>query len=122
MAERLGEALLELRTNDAGFTAGVTQAELRANKLGGTLDKTKGSSAQLAGEMTRTGQSASRLTSGLSGASRSTEQLGQAGVRATVGIERLRAAQELAAQAGISSARPFRGAIWGYNRPLPPPG
>lgn len=70
MAERLGEALLDLRTNDAGFTTGVTQAEARANKLGSTLDKTRGSSAQLATEMTRTGQSAAVMSAGF-------EQAGQ---------------------------------------------
>lgn len=80
MAERLGEALLDLRTNDAGFTAGVTQAEARANKLGSTLDKTKGSSAQLATEMTRTGQSAAQMSAGF-------EQAGQR-VVASAGAQR----------------------------------
>ncbi|MCX9146623.1 phage tail length tape measure family protein [Erythrobacter sp. WG] len=64
MAEKLGEALLDLRTNDAGFTQGVTRAEGQANRLGQTLDKTKGSSAQLATEMTRTGQSAQQMSAG----------------------------------------------------------
>jgi hypothetical protein len=70
MAERLGEALLDLRTNDAGFTQGVTRAEGQANRLGQTLDKTKGSSAQLATEMVRTGQSAQVMSAGF-------EQAGQ---------------------------------------------
>jgi hypothetical protein len=68
MAERLGEALLDLRTNDAGFVAGVTRAEGQAQRLGSTLDKTKGSSAQLATEMTRTGQSAARMSAGFEAA------------------------------------------------------
>jgi hypothetical protein len=51
MAERLGEALLDLRTNDAGFTTGVQQAEGKAQRLGAQLDRTSGSSAKLAGEM-----------------------------------------------------------------------
>ncbi len=70
MAERLGEALLDLRTNDAGFSAGVAQAEQRAGKLGQTLDKTKGSSAQLATEMVATGRSAAQMSAGF-------EQAGQ---------------------------------------------
>lgn len=70
MAERLGEALLELRTNDAAFNAGITQAEGRAQKLGQTLDRTRGSSAQLAGEMVATGRSAAQMGAGF-------EQAGQ---------------------------------------------
>lgn len=68
MAERLGEALLDLRTNDAGFTAGVTRAEGQAQRLGGTLDKTKVQSAQLGTEMTRTGQSAAQMGAGFEAA------------------------------------------------------
>ena len=70
MAERLGEALLDLRTNDAAFNAGIAQAEGRAQKLGQTLDKTKGSSAQLATEMVATGRSAAQMSAGF-------EQAGQ---------------------------------------------
>jgi len=70
MAERLGEALLDLRTNDAGFTQGVTQAEGRAQKLGATLDRTSGSSAKLATEMVATGRSAAQMSAGF-------EQAGQ---------------------------------------------
>lgn len=70
MAERLGEALLEIRTNDAGFTQGVTQAEARAQKLGATLDKTSGSSGKLATELTATGRSAAQMSA-------SFEQAGQ---------------------------------------------
>ncbi len=70
MAERLGEALLDLRTNDAGFTSGVEKAEGRAKVLGAQLDRTKGSAGQLATEMTRTGQSAAQMSAGF-------EQAGQ---------------------------------------------
>ncbi|AEQ50746.1 hypothetical protein [Pelagibacterium halotolerans] len=38
MAERLGEALLDLRTDDKGFGKGVDQAETRAQRLGRSLD------------------------------------------------------------------------------------
>ncbi len=64
MAERLGEALLDLRTNDAGFTSGVEQAKGKAQQLGAQLDRTKGSSAQLAGELTATGRSAAVMSAG----------------------------------------------------------
>ncbi|MBN9333857.1 hypothetical protein [Devosia sp.] len=40
MAEKLGEALLDLDTNDKGFRKGVDDAEKRARGLGGTLDLT----------------------------------------------------------------------------------
>jgi hypothetical protein len=56
VAESLGEALLVLRTDDGAFNSGVQQAEGKAQRLGAQLDKTKGSSAQLAAEMQRTGQ------------------------------------------------------------------
>lgn len=91
MAERLGEALLDLRTNDAGFVAGVTRAEGQAQRLGSTLDKTKGSSAQLATEMTRTGQSAAQMSAGF-------EQAGQR-VGASVAAQR-QGMQQLSFQLG----------------------
>lgn len=71
MAERLGEALLDLRTNDAGFTSGVEQAEGKAQRLGAQLDRTKGSSAQLATEMVATGRSAAQMGAGFEQAGRS---------------------------------------------------
>lgn len=64
MAERLGEALLDLRTNDAGFTSGVEQARGKAQQLGAQLDRTKGSSTQLAAEMVTTGRSAAQMGQG----------------------------------------------------------
>lgn len=64
MAERLGEALLDLRTNDAGFTSGVEQARGKAQQLGAQLDRTKGSSSQLAAEMVTTGRSAAQMGQG----------------------------------------------------------
>lgn len=64
MAERLGEALLDLRTNDAAFNAGIAQAKGRAQELGQTLDKTKGSSVQLATQMTTAGRTAAQMGQG----------------------------------------------------------
>ncbi|MEP3814953.1 MAG: hypothetical protein ABJM69_09680 [Nitratireductor sp.] len=40
MAERLGEALLDLRTDDKGYDTGVRSAERRAERLGKRLDDT----------------------------------------------------------------------------------
>jgi hypothetical protein len=80
MAERLGEALLDLRTNDAGFTTGVQQAEGKAQRLGAQLDRTSGSSAKLAGEMAATGRSAAQMGVGF-------EQAGQR-VTASAGQQR----------------------------------
>jgi hypothetical protein len=70
MAERLGEALLDLRTNDAGFTSGVEQAKGKAQQLGAQLDRTSGSSSKLAGELTVTGRSVAVMSAGF-------EQAGQ---------------------------------------------
>ncbi|MFA6219588.1 MAG: hypothetical protein WC692_07385 [Erythrobacter sp.] len=80
MAERLGEALLDLRTNDAGFTQGVTQAEAKAQRLGSTLDRASGSSIKLAGEMVATGRSAAQMSAGF-------EAAGQR-VTASAGVQR----------------------------------
>jgi len=64
MAEKLGDAVLELRTDDSRFNAGIAQAEGRAKVLGATLDKTSGSSVKLAAEMRQTGQSAAQMSAG----------------------------------------------------------
>jgi hypothetical protein len=53
MAELLGQALLELRTDDTAFVAGVNRAEAAATGLGKTLDAASGSSVALADRMTR---------------------------------------------------------------------
>jgi len=64
MAETLGDAVLSLRTDDAQFQSGVNRAEGRARQLGGTLDKTSGSTSKLAGQMTKAGQSARGMGDG----------------------------------------------------------
>lgn len=81
MAESLGDALLSLRTDDTQFNAGVTRAEGKARALGGTLDKTSGS--------------ATRLSTGLTGAGRSADAMG-------VGFER--GGQRILASAGAQRA------------------
>jgi hypothetical protein len=55
MSERLGEALLDLRTNDKGFNAGIKRAEGGAEKLGGTLDQTSDKADNLSDRMRATG-------------------------------------------------------------------
>ncbi|RVN36992.1 phage tail length tape measure family protein [Sinorhizobium meliloti] len=55
MSERLGEALLDLRTNDKGFNAGIKRAEGGAQKLGGTLDQTSDKADNLSDRMRSTG-------------------------------------------------------------------
>ncbi|PYE86917.1 hypothetical protein [Phyllobacterium leguminum] len=47
MAEKLGEALLEIRTDDKDFSRGVDQAEKRANRLGRTFDMTAAGAVKL---------------------------------------------------------------------------
>ncbi|MBW8639001.1 tail tape measure protein [Hoeflea sp. WL0058] len=47
MAERLGEALLELRTDDRGLNQGVDQAERKAKGLGATFDNVGGKALAL---------------------------------------------------------------------------
>lgn len=78
MPERLGDAVLDLRTNDTAFNAGIAQAEGRARQLGGTLDRTSGSSAKLATEMVATGRSAAQMGAGFEAAGqRVTQSAGQ---------------------------------------------
>jgi len=58
MAETLGDALLYLRTDDSGFTAGVGAAEGKAVRLGATLDATSAKSGGLSKALTSTGGAA----------------------------------------------------------------
>lgn len=91
MAERLGEALLDIRVNDAGYTSGVEQAKGKAQQLGAQLDRTSGSSAKLATEMVATGRSAQQLGAGF-------ERAGQQ-VTAAAGAQRA-GMQQLSFQIG----------------------
>lgn len=56
MAEKLGEAVLELRTVGSEFNTGVDKAEGRAKQLGATLDMTAGSALELADKMAQAGR------------------------------------------------------------------
>ncbi len=60
MAERLGEALLELRTDDKGLNSGIKRAEGGAQKLGTTFDKTSDKADNLSDRMTATGAALKR--------------------------------------------------------------
>jgi hypothetical protein len=66
MAERLGEALLDLRTDDRQFNAGIRAAEKSAQGLGATIDKTSDNVIHLNERMALTGRTlhqAANLTS-----------------------------------------------------------
>ncbi|WPJ68018.1 tape measure protein [Sinorhizobium phage StopSmel] len=60
MAERLGEALLELRTDDKGLNSGIKRAEGGAQKLGNTFDQTSGKADKLTERMGATGAALKR--------------------------------------------------------------
>jgi hypothetical protein len=58
MAEQLGEALLVLRTDDAGLDAGMRKAKAGAEGVGAAFDRTKASADRLPASLGRTGQAA----------------------------------------------------------------
>ncbi|WPJ67967.1 tape measure protein [Sinorhizobium phage Aussie] len=60
MAERLGEALLELRTDDKALNSGIKRAEGGAQKLGNTFDQTSGKADKLTDRMGATGAALKR--------------------------------------------------------------
>lgn len=59
MAEQLGEALLVLRTDDAGLEQGMRKAKAGADSVGTSFDRTKKQADQLTPALGRTGQAAS---------------------------------------------------------------
>ena len=59
MAENLGEAVLEVRTDTKGFTRGIDEAQQRAKGLDKQLEKTSQSMKKLGGSMTSAGKSLS---------------------------------------------------------------
>ncbi len=61
MVERLGQAVLELRTDDARYTKGVARAEVGARKLDRGLTKTKRSARSLGARLSALGGRLSRL-------------------------------------------------------------
>lgn len=64
MAETLGDALLNIRTNDGTFYSDVNRAKGASEQLGASMDKTSGSSKKLATEMSQTGRSAKTMGDG----------------------------------------------------------
>lgn len=101
MAETLGQAVLELRTDDTAFTAGVNRAEVAANGLGRKLDECSGSSVALAERMRNSVSSIEGVTRA-TGAQRQgliqlTQQLGDASTMFALGA---RPAQIFASQLG----------------------
>lgn len=89
MTETLGQAVLELRTDDTAFTAGVNRAEVAANGLGRKLDECSGSSVALAERMRNSVTSIEGVTRA-TGAQRQgliqlTQQLGDASTMFALG-------------------------------------
>lgn len=58
MSEQLGEAVLVLRTDDTRLEPGMRKAKAGADSVGAAFDKTRGKAAQLAPELTKTGNAA----------------------------------------------------------------
>ncbi|MEO0589119.1 MAG: hypothetical protein AAFZ11_01015 [Pseudomonadota bacterium] len=65
MAESLGAALLQIRTDDGTFYTDVNRAKGASEQLGTTMDKTSTSSGRLGKEMQQTGKSADQLGAAL---------------------------------------------------------
>lgn len=61
MSENLGEALLVLRTDDRGLTAGVNEARAKSEQLGVVMDQTSGVASRMGQSMVQAGGSAGRL-------------------------------------------------------------
>jgi hypothetical protein len=126
MSEKLGDAVLDLRTDDSAFTAGINRAEVAATGLGRTLDATSGSSLALADRMTRSVPAIDGVTRA-SGAQRQgllqlTQQLGDASTMYALGMRpqqifasqvgQVAGAIQLLAGEGSKFAR-FLGGPWG---------
>ena len=92
MAEKLGEAVLDLMTNDAAFMAGVNKAEAAANGLGKTLDACSGSSVKLAAEITEAANAGNRGAQAWLAAGTAIERLATAQVDAETEINNAKAA------------------------------
>lgn len=77
MAERLGEALLDIDTNDRGFREGVDRAERRAQGLGRTFDDVSRRALKLGAAMVAAGGAAGAafLSAGIAGAVKRLEEL-----------------------------------------------
>lgn len=84
MAEKLGEAVLELRTVGSEFNTGVDKAEGRAKQLGATLDMTAGSALELADKMAQAGREGGQSAAVWQRAAASIDALAAAKVQAKV--------------------------------------
>lgn len=84
MAEKLGEAVLDIRTNDLGFETGVDKAEGRAKQLGATLDMTAGSALEMADKMAAAGRAGGESAAIWQRAAASIDALAAAQVQAKV--------------------------------------
>ena len=91
MAEKLGEAVLDLKTDDSAFMAGVNKAEAAANGLGKTLDACSGSSAKLAAEITEAAAAGNRGAQAWLAAGNAIEKLAAAQVEAEAEIRNSKA-------------------------------
>jgi hypothetical protein len=92
MAEKLGEAVLELRTVGTEFNTGVDKAEGRAKQLGATLDMTAGSALELADKMAAAGREGGQSAQVWQRASASIDLLAQAQAQSKIEIDNARAA------------------------------
>lgn len=82
MAEKLGEALLDLDTNDKGLHKGVDRAERRATALGRTFDDVSRRAALLGKAMvTAATVGAAAFTAGIAGAVKRLEYMRKAGAQ-----------------------------------------
>ncbi|WP_457812953.1 phage tail length tape measure family protein [Sinorhizobium meliloti] len=98
MSERLGEALLDLRTNDKGFNAGIKRAEGGAQKLGGTLDQTSDKADNLSERMRSTGAA-------LRNAGEASSAAAGAAMQETAALYRMDAAAMAASKASVALAQ-----------------
>jgi hypothetical protein len=82
MAEKLGEALLDLDTNDKKFNQGVDRAERRAEKLGRSFDDTARRAVALGRAMgAAAAVGAAAFTAGIVGAVKRLEEMRKAGAQ-----------------------------------------
>ncbi|MDX0563295.1 hypothetical protein GOD83_04310 [Sinorhizobium medicae] len=98
MSERLGEALLDLRTNDKGFNAGIKRAEGGAEKLGGKLDQTSDKADNLSDRMRAAGAA-------LRGAGEASSAAAGAAMREASALYRMDAAAMAASKASVALAQ-----------------
>jgi hypothetical protein len=104
MAETLGEAVLVLRTDDRGLTAGMGNAQGRAEALGRSLDDTAGAAGDLGKSLETSGASALTLAQRMGELASSGDRGVKAFIAADAAISRLSVAQARAT-AELASAK-----------------